>query len=156
MWLKISYSPDKLQDYSFDAQTVGVELISDICVPVSESDTSIRVSPIFPLIEDSLPSNEASYEIRFFEFSNPFKILGRINQYGSDQLKSRTYFSGGACSLIVFSENPAVLEDFDSLKLPQPKASELWVIKDGHIESATYAQAESHPASLRPVRDYVE
>ena len=154
MWLKISYSPDKLQDYSFDAQTVSVELISDICVPVTQSDTSIRVSPIFPLIEDSLPSNEASYEIRFFEFSNPFKILGRINQYGSDQLKSRTYFSGGACALIVFSDNPAVLEDFDSLKLPKPKASELWVIKDGHIESATYAQAESHPASLRPVRDY--
>src|SRR5258706_7181503 len=87
MWLKISYSPDKLQNYNFDGQTVSVEIVVDICVPVRDTDRSVRVSPIFPLVEDSTPFDEHSYELHFFEISNPFRILGRINQFGSIELK---------------------------------------------------------------------
>ncbi|MGH9763433.1 MAG: hypothetical protein ACREAC_21590, partial [Blastocatellia bacterium] len=129
MWLKVSYAPVGLKDYNFEAQKVRVELLSDICVPVSSDDISVRLSPIFPLTEDSSPPGEASYEIRFFEFSNPFQILGRINQFGSDHLKSRTYFSCGACAILLISDGKRLLEEFDLLKLPQPKAQESWVVK---------------------------
>lgn len=154
MWLKVSYSSDKLQDYNFDAEAVGVELVLDTCAPVADTDPSVRLSPIFPLIEDAEPLDQASYELHFFEFSNSFQILGKINQYGSVQLKNRTYFSSGACSVLLFSDSAAVLEDFRALKLPEPKAYELWVVKDGHINSAKYKQAELHPTSLKTVQSY--
>jgi hypothetical protein len=154
MWLKVSYSPDKLQDYNFDTQEVGVEIILDSCAPVADTDKSFRLSPIFPLLEESSPVDQASYDLHFFEFSNPFQILGRISQYGAVQLKNRIYFSSGACSILMCADSEAVLEDFKRLNLPEPKASELWVVKHGKIASATYKQAESHPKSLKAIRDY--
>ncbi|HKP37293.1 MAG TPA: hypothetical protein VJT71_10570, partial [Pyrinomonadaceae bacterium] len=154
MWLKISYSPDKLQNYNFDGQTVSVEIVGDTCVPVRDADRSVRVSPIFPLVDPATPFDELSYEIYFFEFSDPFRILGRINQFGSVELKNHTYFSCGACAILLFCNGDRVLRDFHDLGLPEPKAQETWVVKNGHIDHAKYKQAESHPEVLKVVTDY--
>ncbi len=156
MWLKISYSPHKLQDYNFEAETVRVEVLGDTCAPVAESDKSFRLSPIFPLLEHALQPELDSLEIHFFEFSNPFQILGLINQFGSPKLKNRTYFSCGACSILFLADEDTIMEDFNDLKLPKAKASESWIVKNGYIAKATYKQVESHFGSLKTVRDYAQ
>ena len=153
MWLKISYSPDKLQNYNFGGQTVSVEVVGDTCVPVRDTDRSVRVSPIFPLV-DSAPFDEDAYDLHFFEFSDPFRILGRINQFGSLELKNHVYFSCGACAILLFCTGNEVLRDFHKLGLPEPKAQEMWVVKNGHIDRAEWKQAESHPELLKVVSDY--
>jgi hypothetical protein len=154
MWLKVSFSLHNLRNYNFDDQSVSVELLDGSCIPVSDPDGEVRLSPIFPLVEETSRFSESSYEIRFFEFSDPFRVLGRINQYGSERLKNQIYFSCGACAILLFSEDAEVVKDLELVKLPEPKAQELWIVKDGLIESATFEPDKSEPPALAPLKDY--
>ncbi|MGZ5483667.1 MAG: hypothetical protein ACXWID_16995 [Pyrinomonadaceae bacterium] len=46
------------------------------------------------------------------------------------------------------------MEDLELLKLSDPTAHELWIVKNGYLISATFQPDQSEPPSLKPLKDY--
>ena len=80
-----------------------VSISSTIDAPICRSDNSIRISKIFPLLASLKEEpNLYSCKIHFFESFDSYRVFGRIQQKGTDNLKHKIFFSNGNCSIILF------------------------------------------------------
>jgi hypothetical protein len=144
MWLKISYKEVSSESYKDNLIVVSIE--TSMSVPVYSGDKSIRVSKIFPLIENNQTIDIQNCTIHFFDYNNPFRILGKINQTASAALKQKIYFSYGTCSVIIFCEDGKLLDEYNKLEIGEPNAKETWIIENGLIKDAPFSlyQSEKH------------
>jgi|JI6StandDraft_1071083.scaffolds.fasta_scaffold01581_10 curved DNA-binding protein CbpA len=155
MWLKINYKNEEFEYEIFKKNAILVSVIENVIAPVELSDKSIRLSKIYPLFKSKKGNfNNNNYELFFFQYNNPYQILGKINQHGSDQLKKCIYFSCGICSILVFSLNDLIYEEFKSLSLGEPNAYEKWIIRNNLIESIEVQTPNLNGIELPTIIDY--
>lgn len=155
MWLKIEYASEDLDNYVLNSSCISVKLVDNTIAPIDESDRSVRMSPIFPLVPGSAVKAFENGELYFFEFECPFRVLGKIIQLGSPELKKHVFFSCGICSVIVFASTPKIVSDLAALlKIDSPRASEIWELQNGKIVKATVAPSEPHQTKLKKLRKY--
>ena len=155
MWLKINYKHDDFEYEIFKKNAILVSVINKSTAPVNLDDKSIRLSKIYPLDQSNkfkvLPNN---YDLFFFQFNNPYQILGKINQYGSENLKSSLFFSSGICSILLFSSSKVILDEFNSLELGDPNAFEKWVVQNNLIENIEVKTPKLNGIKLPKIEDY--
>lgn len=154
LWMRASYRPDEIEPYRLVPDVITLELIESACVPIASDGLIVRLSPVFPLSEALAPPLLVTADIHFFEFTDAFRCLGKIQQFGSPLLKGRILFSYGACSVILICDSPLVLKDFQKLRLTEPKATEVWELKDQRIQNVQCVPPVANGASLGSVRDY--
>lgn len=137
MWLKITY--DNSTSEFFKPDSIVVSMHNGRVIPINPSDKFVRTSKIFPLV----PENTRLYtfenaDLMFFDYENPFAILGRINRIASDELKQRIYFSNGSCSVIFISDKDSLNKEYLSLNLQGLNSSEKWILYDNKIRDFQY------------------
>ncbi len=155
MWLKINYQQKESEYEIFKPNTIAVKIIENKIAPVQIDDKSIRLSKIFPLVVDSKKKIDLSNcLICFFEFNNPFQILGKINQRATDQLKESIYFSYGSCSIILFSEKKALIDEWNSLNIGRYHSCEKWIVKDELISEIKIDAAKLMENNFPKIIDY--
>ncbi len=139
MWLKIFYDKDDIPEWrSPDPIKVTVQLDFDVSVPVPDDLKSFRVSPIFSLSGISTLNSIVDTKIIFYNFSNAYKVLGRIEKAGSPELKDSVFFSCGLSSVILITNSEEIFSQFIEVSKYLCDASETWEIKDSVIENVTH------------------
>lgn len=152
--MRASYAPDKREYYRLVPDVIKIDLVETSSAPIPSDGVTVRVSPVFPLSETFVVPDLTTAEIQFFEFTNAFRCLGKIQQLGTPLLKSRVLFSYGACSVILICDSPQVLKDFKKLSLNNPKATEVWELKNRKVQKFRCVPAAATSVSLGTVRDY--
>ena len=86
MWIKIDYNDGEISRWPDKPDIVKVSLTQEEAIPLDSDSRAFRLSPIFPLAESSLPIDISNSHIRFFSFKNPYRVLGRLKNKGSNEL----------------------------------------------------------------------
>lgn len=159
MWLKVEFLTDAPEGEGSSKNGYSVAFLESATAPVAPTDKSVRISRVFPLLDEvSCQKNLSAGSIYFFEFANPFRVLGKIFQSDFADLKHRTYFSHGVCSVIIVCDNEQILNDFDSLDsgglLKTASAWEKWELNNGIVEAATHEFSRSAPLVLKTLPSY--
>jgi hypothetical protein len=154
MWLKINYLNNNLEYVIFKEKTILVSLETSLIAPIDENDTSIRFSNIFPLVKTASIPNLLKCSIYFFDFDNPFRTLGIINQKGSKEIKEKIFFSNGLCSILLFSDKNSIYNELQSLIKIQPTSYEIWNIENNLIVSVKTSPPSDIIIKLPKVVDY--
>ena len=92
MWLKVVYDEKDILRWPNKLSGVFVTLCNDITAPIEPGLKSFRVSPIFPLDKNLLDCAVENTTVNFYNFSNAYRILGKVEKFGSKFLKSNTFF----------------------------------------------------------------
>lgn len=153
MWLKLTYKD--LKSELFKPDTIKVSVVDSVSVPINSEDQLVRTSKIFPLIQenkDTIALN--NLEIHFYDFKNPFQILGKINQSGSPELKSKTYFSYGACSVIIFLDKNELIDEFTKFNFQNCNGFEKWVITNGLIHDIDPQNNDINTETILNINNY--
>jgi hypothetical protein len=142
MWLKIVYDEEDIAKWPINPDKIIVSLSNEKTVPINDDLRSFRVSPIFPLIPDYKINSIEDSVIFFFNFSNAFRVLGRIEKMGSDELKNSVFFSTGLSSIILINGDEKIWKEFKDIAKYKEVASEKWILKKNTIEKIEYSPQE--------------
>jgi len=132
-WLKVNFQAnDSHTVWPLDFEKIEVALTSSITIPIERLGDNFRVSPIFPLLDKgkSLPN---FYKIRFIQSIDAYKILGRIQELGTSELKESTWFSIGLASIIIVHNNIELIKEFSQINTHKIRGIEDWDVKDGKL-----------------------
>lgn len=155
MWLKINYQQEEFEYALFKEDAISVSLINKDIAPVEAEDKSIRLSKIFPLVQATKRSIDLNNcEILFFEYKNPYRILGKINQTASEDLKESTFFAHGVCSIILFSEKKELFDEFNKIISTPYISYEKWIVNSGLIKNIITERTKLDKPSFNKIKDY--
>lgn len=138
MWLKIVYNINEIIKWPIKLNNIEVLLESSNVAPVSDDLRTFRISPIFPLNIDNQYNSIKNTTIYFFNFDNAYRVLGRIEQKGTEQLRRCVYFSSGLSSVILITKNTNVIEEFREISSVKERALEMWEIKRSRISNIEF------------------
>src|SRR5580658_6749451 len=151
MWLKISFSEEQNQDRD-QLQYSKITLIKSLVAPIAvEKGHTFRVSPVFPLIENDCSIDFRNNVLHFFNFSNAYRVIGRIDKMGSDELKKSIFFSLGLSSVILVNKNENIIREFRKILITREDAYEKWSVKDNivtHSEHTLYNKNVPDPIAV--------
>ena len=156
MWLKIIYKKEEYEYEIFKPNTIKVSVEVNKIAPISNDDKSIRLSKIFPLINNNERTEVKDCKICFYDFNNPFKVLGLIKQKASQKLKECVYFSNGLCSVIIITKSESFCTELLKLLNEKPNSSEIWGIKNSLIEKIDVKLPEMNTSIVVSLYDYSE
>jgi hypothetical protein len=133
MWLKLIYDEEEIAKWPFDPKNLKVVIEERKTVSLPSEYKSFRISPIFPLLESNTVPSLGNTSINFYHYPNPYRILGRIKNIGSGELKSCIFFTSGLASIILITNDKNLHEEFIAIANQKEIASEIWKIKDSNI-----------------------
>ncbi len=154
MWIKINYKQEEFEYEIFKPNAISVSLESSLTVPIKESDKSVRLSRVFPLLADTPIPNFDSGKIYFFDFTNPFRILGILKMSSSDKLQQELYFSNGLCSIILISADSKSYEELNSLINEEPNSYEIWSVKNKFIQKVDFKTPKAQKIDVPAISEY--
>jgi len=135
MWLKIEYDTNGKTVTEHPLKNIEISIINEISAPANNSNKAIRVSKIFPLNKDiEQPPIIHDCTIHFYDFENPFCVLGYISK-NMPEILNNVFFSYGACAVIVINDNSQRKSDYEIDKLGKLLAKEIWTIEKGMVSS---------------------
>lgn len=137
MWLKIEFNEEDIVNWSQNPTKICITLVEAETAPVSTNKT-FRLSPIFPLTNVNNDIELDRTELHFFSFPNPYRILGRVEKKGTEQLKNSVYFSLGLCSIIIITSENEIIKEFKEVCKAEETAYEKWEISDSMIVDIYY------------------
>lgn len=138
-WLKVSFI-NKKPIWPTKFENIKVKILENRIVPNDDYFT-FRISPIFPLIPDTvIYNNSKSFKIVFYTFKNPFRILGKIKKSKHKEIKQRIWFSNGLCSVILIyeSDNDSYKNLFESIIDTNSISKEIWEITNDVLKDCNY------------------
>ncbi|MDR0605682.1 MAG: hypothetical protein LBG80_15400 [Bacteroidales bacterium] len=154
MWLKIKYVVDEQDCNFFKPDTIFISIVDSITAPIDINETSVRISKIFPLIENILPPILQNQIIYLFDYRNPYQTLGTIYQRAPEDLKEKIYFSYGACSILLIADSEETIKKFDQYCKYQYDSRETWILVDGLIKGIQYDIKPFTTFNLSMIKDY--
>ena len=96
MWLKATFEEKKNttpeDPYTYD---ITVDISDEKIAPVDTSWNTFRLSPIFPLKYGIPIPNISNCQIHFFNYSNAYRVLGRLDKIATAELKSQSLLFNG-------------------------------------------------------------
>lgn len=137
MWLKIVYNEDDMANWQKVKQKISVSFESSITVNSDfEGHDGFRVSPIFPLLAENIHVPDLAHNtIRFYNFRNAYHVLGSVTTTGSEELKGALYFSLGLSSVILVTNEEAIVNELHQCTQQEAAASETWFVIDNRIDA---------------------
>jgi hypothetical protein len=154
MWLKLNYKQEEFEYEIFKPNTIFVSVVKNKIAPINSDDKSIRLSKIFPLCySDKLVKVKTSW-IYFFDFNNPFRVLGLIKQRASKELIESTFFSNGLCSVILITESKNLVNELYNLISENPNSKEIWEITNSLISDIEISLPKIQEFKYEPLNDY--
>jgi hypothetical protein len=154
MWLKIKYITEDCDCNFLKPDTIAVSIVDSKVAPVDINETSsIRVSKIFPLINDIPVPTLTNQMIYLFDYSNPYQTLGTISQKFSKEIKEKFFFSYGACSILLITDEVKIMEKFVQY-CSAYDSKETWILSNGLINNIVYDCNPSAVFELSAVKDY--
>lgn len=139
MWLKIDFKEEDIVNWSTNPKNIIVSISDSKIAPVDSDSNSFRLSPIFPLCEEYIIESLDSTSIHFFNFSNAYRVLGRIDRKGTDKLKKCVFFSLGLSSIILITKDNLAFEELRQIINDKENAYEKWVVEKTLIVDIFYA-----------------
>ena len=133
-WLKVNFTNQK-PEWPSKFENIKVLISENRILPI-ESESLFRVSPIFPLFPSKVKYiNSGYFNIIFYSFKDPFRILGKVKKSENDDLKWRTWFSTGLCSVILIYEPGCeyCADLLESLSRVKPTSKEVWNIQNDQL-----------------------
>ena len=156
MWLKINYKQEEFEYEIFKPNTIFVSIKASRIAPIEITDKSIRISKIFPLIQQEKIPEIDKCRIYFFDFYNPFKVLGILKQKASGDLLRSIYFSCGLCSVILITKSNKYHDELFSIIAEKPNSSETWDIKNSLIDDVDICLPEIKENVCEPIHSYYQ
>lgn len=138
MWLKLVYDEEEISKWPFDPHNLKVVIEDSNVVSIPNSFKNFRVSPIFPLVENIETPDCANVKILFFHFPNAYRTLGRLKNIGGESLRKSIFFSVGLASIILITNDSAIIEEFKSIVNQNEIAWETWEISNSFIKNISY------------------
>ncbi len=154
MWIKIDYRQEEFEYEIFKPDIISVSIEYSSVAPINETDKSVRLSKIFPLVDDVPNIILKNGTIYFFDFANPYRILGKIKQRASDDLKKSIYFSNGLCSIILITDGIKKYTELKQIIKEEPGSHEKWVIKNHFISDAKFKLPERKSLTVATINKY--
>ncbi|RNC86260.1 MAG: hypothetical protein ED556_08155 [Winogradskyella sp.] len=154
MWIKIDYKKEEFEYEIFKPDTISVSFEYSETAPLNNLDKSVRLSKIFPLVENSREIKIKNASLYFFDFENPYRVLGKISQKGSDNLRSNVYFSNGICSILLLDENRNLYDEFMAIVSVEPDSFENWEVENGLIKHVDFKLPEKQGLSVPEISPY--
>lgn len=138
MWLKIEFNEEDIVNWAQTPTKICVSISDSKTAPIS-TNKAFRLSPIFPLTEENNVIQFDIMELHFFNFSNSYRVLGRVDKIGSDNLKKSVFFSLGLSSIIVATNNKEIIDEFKEISKVKETAYEKWEISDSVINNISHS-----------------
>ena len=138
MWLKIVYNLNEIIKWPIKSNNIEVSLDSASVAPIPVDLRTFRISTVFPLLPEIQTKSIKNTTIYFFNFDNAYKVLGRIEQKGSDKLRKCVFFSNGLSSVLLISKEIVILEEFREIVKVKENALEKWEIKRSRISNIEF------------------
>jgi hypothetical protein len=137
MWLKIVFDEGNYSQWNNEPFNITVSIETDLVAPIEQGPRSFRISPIFPLLDKIKSVPIKDIDIYFFNFSNAYRVLGRIKSTGSPELKASIFFSAGLSSIILLTSTEETFSEFKELLKYTEDGFEKWTIKDSKIKNVS-------------------
>lgn len=154
MWLKINYKQEEFEYEIFKPNKIHVSISNKTTAPIDIDDKSIRISKIFPLDIKAPRLNLGNCYMYFFDYSNPYSVLGKIKQKGSSKLINSIFFGNGQCSIILISENKDRLLELKQIITEAPNSHEKWIVENGFIKDVAPKLPAIQSLKLPEILDY--
>lgn len=97
-------------------------------------DTTYRTSQIFSIIDNNEFQPEDDYSIFFYNYSNPYLLIGRILDEGSTELKKSIWYNIGLSSILLITSNIRLDEELREFAESTLRTSEYWKVIKNEIK----------------------
>lgn len=132
MWITVSFDSEGRgirEKYSRSK----VSFNNDKTILSNRLDARYRTSQIFSITDNNSIPSEKNYSIYFYNYPNPYILIGQILDEGSSELKNSVWYNIGLSSILLIASNEGLDEELRGLSEIVPRTSEHWTIKENGI-----------------------